>query len=527
MRNPAQRLIVVSNRLPYVVRRDGDTTWQVQPGSGGLISALVPVLRQRGGTWIGWPGSDAPASTELDQVLTDVSAGCGYSLAPVHLTSAEVHDFYQGFSNEIVWPLFHDLQSVCNFDPTYWRTYQAVNRKYAQAVAGKSRDDDFVWVHDYHLMNVGAELRASGCHAKLGFFLHIPFPSLDLFAKLPWCTQLIEALLQYDLIGFQTARDRRNFAQCVRALVPHAEVDARSPIVTATYHNRRIRIGAFPISIDVDTIVRQASTGEVTRKAAELHRLLPNRTLMLGIDRLDYTKGIPHRLQAFNDVLHRWPNLRGRISLIQVVVPSRVDIPEYDELKSTIEQLVGRINGEFMKPGGWVPVWYVYGHLTPTELVAYYRAADVALITPLRDGMNLVAKEYCASNIDEDGVLILSEFAGAAAQLRRGALLVNPYDIEGVADAIRIACSMEAPERRARMRRLRHSIKRHDVFWWVDAFLDAATAAGEPGTATAEVPLLEVDTSALHAANDADDALPETPAADSPAVRRPHANLLN
>jgi len=222
MRNPAQRLIVVSNRLPYVVRRDGDTTWQVQPGSGGLISALVPVLRQRGGTWIGWPGTDAPASRELAQVLADVGAGCGYTLEPVQLTTDEVRDFYQGFSNEIIWPLFHDLQSVCNFDPTYWRTYQAVNRKYAQAVAGKSRDDDFVWVHDYHLMNVGAELRASGCHAKLGFFLHIPFPSLDLFAKLPWCTQLIEALLQYDLIGFQTTRDRRNFVQCVRALVPDA-----------------------------------------------------------------------------------------------------------------------------------------------------------------------------------------------------------------------------------------------------------------------------------------------------------------
>jgi trehalose 6-phosphate synthase/phosphatase len=526
MRNPAQRLIVVSNRLPFVVTRDGESKWQVQPGSGGLISALVPVLRQRGGTWIGWTGTDAPASRELDQVLEDVGAGCGYNLKPVHLSPAEVHDFYQGFSNEIIWPLFHDLQSVCNFDPAYWRTYQAVNRKYAEAVAAQSRNDDFVWVHDYHLMNVAAELRAAGSRAKLGFFLHIPFPSLDLFSKLPWCTQLIDALMQYDLIGFQTPRDRRNFVQCVRALLPDAQFEGKGPVLNATLHNRRIRVGAFPISIDVDTIVRQASMGEVTRKAAEIHRLLPNRTLMLGIDRLDYTKGIPHRLQAFQDLLHRCPHLRGRISLIQVVVPSRVDIPEYDELKSTIERLVGRINGEFMKPGGWVPVWYVYGHLTPTELLAYYRAADVALVTPLRDGMNLVAKEYCASNISEDGVLVLSEFAGAATQLRRGALLVNPYDIEGVADAIRVACAMDLAERRTRMRRLRHAIRRYDVFWWVDAFLNAAFAPDDPALAIQEVPVLERAPQALRAANDAVE-LPDNPSTEPAPSRRTHANLLN
>jgi trehalose 6-phosphate synthase len=525
MRVPPQRLIVVSNRLPFVVKRDGDSQWQVQPGSGGLVSALVPVLRQRGGTWIGWPGTDGPASRDLDQVLADVGAGCGYTLRPVNLTAEEVHDFYQGFSNEIIWPLFHDLQSVCNFDPAYWRTYKAVNRKYAEVVGAQTRGDDFVWVHDYHLMNVGAELRAAGSRARLGFFLHIPFPSLDLFAKLPWCAQLIEALLEYDLIGFQTLRDRRNFVQCVRALVPEAQFEGKGPVLTAQLRNRAIRVGAFPISIDVDTIVRQAGTAEVTRKASELHRLLPNRTLMLGIDRLDYTKGIPHRLQAFHDLLKRCPHLRGRISLIQVVVPSRVDIPEYDELKSTIERLVGRINGDFMKPGGWVPVWYVYGHLTPTELLAYYRAADVALITPLRDGMNLVAKEYCAASVDENSVLILSEFAGAAAQLRRGALLVNPYDIEGVADAIRVACAMEPAERRARMRRLRHAIRRYDVFWWVDAFLDAALAPHDVA-ANEPLPALEVDPLLLRAANDAEE-LPDNPVSDTPPARRPHANLLN
>jgi trehalose 6-phosphate synthase len=220
--------------------------------------------------------------------------------------------------------------------------------------------------------------------------------------------------------------------------------------------------------------MRQAAAPAIAARAKELHTLLPRRKLVLGIDRLDYTKGIPHRLNAFHDLLTRYPQLREKMSLIQVVVPSRVDIPEYGELKTTIEQLVGRINGEFVRPGGWVPIWYVYGSLTRSELLAYYRAADIALITPLRDGMNLVAKEYCASSIEEDCVLILSEFAGAAAQLRSGALLVNPYDIEEVADTLKRAYEMDIAERQARMRRLKRSIREYDIFWWVDSFMNAA-----------------------------------------------------
>ena len=478
-------LIVVSNRLPYVATRDGEDRWKIIPGSGGLISALVPVLQQRGGMWIGWPGATAD-TLELDDALADISARCGYALKPVHLTEDEVHKFYHGFSNEVVWPLFHDLQSVCNFEPAYWRTYGDVNRKFAQTSLAHARDDQFIWVHDYHLMNVARDLRTSACRAKLGFFLHIPFPSLDLFSKLPWCVQLIEALLDYDLIGFQTPRDRRNFLECVRALVRGAQAEGKGPVVSVALAGRVVRVGTFPISIDFGAIVSQAAQPEIGREAARLHAQLPNRKLMLGVDRLDYTKGIPHRLQAFQSLLRRFPTMRERISLIQVVVPSRVDIPEYHVLKNTIERLVGEINGEFMRPGGWVPVWYVYGSLTLPTLLAYYRAADIALVTPLRDGMNLVAKEYCASSIDDDSVLILSEFAGAAVQLRRGAILVNPYDIEGVADAIRIAWAMEPADRRARMRRLRQSIRRRDVFWWVDKFLGAAFAGN--GKAISELP---------------------------------------
>ncbi len=496
------------------------------PGSGGLVSALVPILRQRGGTWIGWPGM--AADDGLDEVLADVSTGCGYALKAVHLNAEEVENFYEGFSNAVVWPLFHDLQSLCDFDPEYWRTYLAVNRKFMTAILANANDDDFVWVHDYHLMTVAAEMRSAGSRARLGFFLHIPFPSLDLFAKLPWCSQLIDALLQFDVIGFQTMRDRNNFLQCIRAFSPSVDCQGKGAVCTASVGKRSVRIGAFPISIDFGAIERQAALPEVANKASDLHRLLPGRKLLLGIDRLDYTKGIPHRVEAFANLLHRYPEMRERISLIQVVVPSRLEIRDYKNLKNTIERLVGRINGEYMKPGGWVPVWYVYGSLTTTDLLAYYRAADIALVTPLRDGMNLVAKEYCASNIEEDAVLILSQFAGAAAELRRDALLVNPYDIEGVAEAIRTAFNMSVEERRARMRRLRRTIQRHDLFYWAESFLAAALASDvKPTPRPTLEPILEEDY-ARHGLVTGDVEPEPVPAFPENAARRkPAANRLN
>jgi alpha,alpha-trehalose-phosphate synthase [UDP-forming] len=482
-----ERLIVVSNRLPFVFRHDDAGSWRVEPGGGGLVTALLPVLRNRGGMWIGWGGT-ADVSPDLNAELAAVGTGAGYTLRAVPLTAEEVRNFYEGFSNEIVWPLFHDMQQLCNFDPVYWNTYCAVNRKYAEIVHAAGAAGDFIWVHDYHLMNLGAELRALGSRSRIGFFLHIPFPSPDIYLKLPWRKALLEALLQYDLIGFQTSRDRRNFLQCARALVDVAEVDGRGHVAQMVVGGRKVRVGHFPISIDFNAFMQQAAAPQVAARAAELHKLLPRRKLILGIDRLDYTKGIPLRLKAFHNVLTRYPELRERISLIQAVVPSREDIPEYNDLKTEIEQLVGKINGGFVDPGGWVPVWYVYRNLSRLDLLAYYRAADIALVTPLRDGMNLVAKEYCACSIEEDCTLILSEFAGAAEQLARGAILVNPYDVEGVADAIHRAFHMEQDEREARMRGLRRSIRRQDVFWWVDSFLRAAIAkdlSAFPGAAEA------------------------------------------
>jgi trehalose 6-phosphate synthase/phosphatase len=467
-----ERLIVVSNRLPFSFRRGPGGRWRTEPSGGGLVTALLPVLKHRGGMWIGWPGA-ADASPGPEE-LAAVGEEAGYALRPVTLTAEEVHNFYLGFSNEIIWPLFHDLQSLCNFDPAYWRTYCEVNRKYAQVVAQESAPGDFIWVHDYHLINVAQELRRAGSRSRTGFFLHIPFPSPDLYLKLPWRLSLIEALMQFDLIGFQTVRDRRNFMQCARTLIRGVEIEGRGQVALAHVNRRTVRVGSFPISIDYNAFMQQASAPEVTEKARELHAALPGRKVILGIDRLDYTKGIPLRLQAYQALLARHSELLERVSFVQVVVPSREDIPQYRELRTEIERLVGKINGSFVRPGGWVPVWYQYRSLSRAELLAYYRAADIALVTPLKDGMNLVAKEYCACSIEEDCVLVLSEFAGAASQLGRGALLVNPYDTEGVAQALHRAYHMDKEERQSRMRAMRRSIRQYDVFWWVDSFLRAA-----------------------------------------------------
>jgi trehalose 6-phosphate synthase/phosphatase len=473
LRRNKERLIVVSNRLPYVFARTPSGGWKTQGGSGGLVTALVPVLRDRGGTWIGWSGTSGD-STGLDEAMKSASEQLGITLRGVQLDEGDVDNFYHGFSNEIIWPLFHDFPSLCIFDPKYWASYKEVNRRFAKAVVEECGKADFVWVHDYHLMNVAAEARAQGCKVRMGFFLHIPFPPPDIFFKLPWRSTVLHALLRYDLIGFQTLRDRRNFVQCLRFSEGPVTVHGKGNVVSVTAGSYTARVGNFPISIDYGSFARQAAAADVSARADELHRKLPQRKLILGIDRLDYTKGIPQRLLAFRNALDRYPELRERVSLIQVVVPSRVDIPQYHELKTQIEQLVGEINGTFMRPGGWVPVWYLYSSLSRNELLAYYRAAHIALVTPLKDGMNLVAKEYCACSIEEDCVLILSEFAGAAAQLQRGALLVNPYDIEGVADAIYRAYTMADDERRNRMRRLRRGVRECDIFWWVDTYLQAA-----------------------------------------------------
>jgi len=308
--------------------------------------------------------------------------------------------------------------------------------------------------------------------SALTFFLHIPFPPYDIFAKLPQQQQLLRALLQFDLLGFQTRRDLRNFLQCVRRVMSGAKVLSRRELQLIRFEKREIRIGHFPIGIDFDSFESGAKTEVVAQKSQQLRSAFPDCQLIMGTDRLDYSKGIPERLRAFRNALERYPELRGRVVLIQVVVPSRVEIPRYHEFKGRIDRLVGDINGRF-STGTWFPVQYHFRGLDREDLLAHYRACDIAFITPLKDGMNLVAKEYCACRINGDGVLILSQFAGAAEQLRPGAMLVNPYDVEQMADAILKAFRMSESARSARMRRMRRVVRDENVFWWVDSFLKA------------------------------------------------------
>jgi trehalose 6-phosphate synthase len=309
----------------------------------------------------------------------------------------------------------------------------------------------------------------------MAFFLHIPFPPLDNFLKLPWRFQVLRSLLEFDLIGLQTFRDRRNFLQCLRLLIRDARIFGRGPIATVRVAGREVRVGAFPISIDFEEFARRAVEPAVREKTASLRANAGQKTLILGVDRLDYTKGIPSKLQAFRHLLLSETEWQGRVTLVQVVVPSREDIPRYRDYKIEIERLVGEINGQFTR-SGWVPVHYIYRPLEGPRLPAYYLAADVALVTPWKDGMNLVSKEYCATRVDDDGVLVLSEFAGAAAQLQRGALLVNPFDREGVASALDRALRMPRSEQRTRMRKLRREVREHDIFHWLDSFLEAAVS---------------------------------------------------
>lgn len=473
MTSMQQRLVVVSNRLPAAIKKvDGE--WTVQGGAGGLVTALAPVLKNRGGIWMGWSGTSDP-DVDVDGLLEDFSSGAGYDLYTVPLTKEEVDGYYFGFSNEIIWPLFHDLQTRCRFRADYWRQFLDVNFKFAELVARKTATDDYIWVQDYHLMHLAFHLKSMGVKRKTGFFLHIPFPTPDIFMKLPWRWKVIQALTEFDLVGFQTMQDRKNFYSCLARLMPEAKLKGRGAVVTVDMGNREFRLGAFPISIDYNQFSSLAELPEVAQKTFEIREALRHRKIILGVDRLDYTKGIPERIRSIQTLLRRFPELKGKVNFVQIAVPSREEVDEYKDLRTEIEQLVGRVNGEFSIPG-WVPVHYHYRSFPHDELVAYYSAADIALVTPLRDGMNLVAKEYCACNITGDGVLVLSEFAGAAAQLQSDAYLVNPYDMEGIAKALNRAIHWSREERATHMNNLRDQIRTNNIYWWVDSFLQAGIA---------------------------------------------------
>ena len=469
------RLIVVSNRLPMVIEKDENGEWSSNPSTGGLVSVLAPILKERGGLWIGWPGtSDAPKEA-VESAMSEASSIAEIDFATVQLTSQEIDKYYAGFSNEILWPLFHDMIGKCNFDPEYWSSYQAVNRKFAAKILENLKPDDFVWIHDYHLLFVGQALREMGVKERIGFFLHIPFPSPDIFLQLPWGLDILKSLLSLDLIGLQTLRDQRNFVQCVCKHMIDTNVEGSGQIITLLFGNREVRVGALPIGIDYHDFAVSAASREVAERAWYIHEKQGKRQIVLGIDRLDYTKGIPERLRAYRYALKAFPELCGKIVLFQVVVPSRHDIPKYEDLKEEIDRLVGNINGEFGR-FDWMPIHYFYRALSREELLAYYRTSEIALITPIKDGMNLIAKEFCAVSLERNSVLILAESAGAADQLQEGALMVNPNDQKAIAEAIYHAYKMPFAERSERMDRMRDIIRQTDIRWWVKSFMKASFA---------------------------------------------------
>jgi len=465
----SSRLIVVSNRLPIALARKGGS-YVVSGSSGGLVTALSAVFRRYEGCWIGWPGSEySPAVEDLLRSVPNLE----FQVHPVFLTEEERQKFYSGFSNEIMWPLFHDLQSRCNFHPDYWDSYLAINNRFAERIAEVANENDFIWVHDYHLTAVATSLRRIGRRSTLAYFQHIPFPSPDIFEKLPWRAELLDSMLDFDLVGLQTRRDRKNFVVCVDRFVPQAKITSSGGRTIVEHAGRKTVVGDFPIGIDFDEFSSEAASSEVAALAAQIRADMHGRSLVLGVDRLDYTKGLPEKFRAFCHMLESCPHLRRNVTFVQVVVPSREDIPKYDELKREIERLSGEINGRFTD-SGWSPIHFIYRRLERKQLLAYYRAADVALVTPLKDGMNLVAKEYCAAHIGGQGVLLLSEFAGAAAELACGALLVNPNDVVGVAKALQTAILMNRNERMQRMQTLRRAVQNADVYHWVQDFLEAS-----------------------------------------------------
>lgn len=463
------RLLVVANRLPVTVEQRGDE-FIVRQSDGGLVRALAPVLARRGGAWIGWAGRAADSEV-VEAIRRDRTHGI--AMVPVEIPARDVRLFYEGCSNEIIWPLFHDLQSRCAFDPAYWEAYCRVNETFADVVEREATAEHMIWVHDYQLMLMAECLRERGIHGRVAYFHHIPFPSPDVFDKLPWRTQLLRALLRFHLVGFQTTKDRRNFISCIRRHLPGASIRRMGDRLLIHAGADTATIGTFPIGIDYDHVAATAAQPSVQRRAEAIRATFPNCRILVGVDRLDYTKGIPERLHAFEQLLADRPELTGRVTFIQVVVPSREQIPEYAELKRAIEQQVANINGRLGAPG-WTPVQYLYRNIPEDELVALYRAAHVALVTPIRDGMNLVAKEYCAAQ-QYGGVLVLSEFAGAAENLGSAALVVNPYDRDGMAEAIHRALLMDRAEQERRMSQLQGTIRSQDVFWWCDRFCAAVS----------------------------------------------------
>jgi len=461
-----QKIVLVSNRVPYKIVKS-KAGIKYKKSVGGLVTALDPILAKKGGLWLGWNGlvgknKYAEKTVEMDE---------GYSVKFLGLSKLDVRDFYHGFSNRTIWPLFHGFIFQSYFDINYWKAYQRINKKFTEKVLEEVGGDEIIWIQDYHLMLMPEMLRKALPQAKILFFLHIPFPCNEIFRVLPWDKRILEGLLGADLLGFQTPRDAMNFMySCKQEL--KLFVDYKGKRIET--ENQEIQIDNFPISIDFnhfDRIAKKSSTQHMVREFKKAHK---NVKLIISVERLDYTKGIKERLHSIKRFFEKYPEYRKKVIFIQISVPSRTKILEYRQFKQEIDQLVGNINGEFADEL-WTPVNYIYKTIPQEVLVSYYKASDICLVTPLRDGMNLIAKEYVSCKPDGNGVLVLSEFAGSAEEMNKHSLMVNPYDFEEVADSIKSALEMDSSQKRSKMLALRDIVKSNDVYNWAHSFLNHGT----------------------------------------------------
>jgi len=456
--------VVVANRLPVdrVEGPDGEEVWRTSPG--GLVAALEPMMRSANGAWVGWAGQ---ADVHLDPF-----DAVGIHLIPVSLSADEVAEYYEGFANDTIWPLYHDVIAPPQFHREWWDAYVIVNRRFAEAAASAVSENGTVWVHDYQLQLVPQMVRELRPDVTIGYFHHIPFPAHGLYAQLPWRDQVLQGLLGADVIGFQRAQDATYFLTAVRRRLRYEVKGANVAVPESDGTTRTAVARAFPISIDTEPYLELAARPDIQARAAEIRASLGNpKRILLGVDRLDYTKGIRHRIKAYGELLAEGRLNVEDVTLVQVASPSRERVDAYVHLRDEIELAVSRINGD-TDTMGHTAIRYLHQGYPREEMVALYLAADVMLVTALRDGMNLVAKEYVATRIDNRGVLVLSEFTGAADELRQ-AVRVNPHDIEGVKAAIMTAVEMTPAEQGKRMRSLRRRVLENDVAAWSSSFLAA------------------------------------------------------
>lgn len=454
------KTIIISNRLPVKLTEENGE-YNLSPSEGGLATGLGSVYKKGSNIWIGWPGMEIPVERqdEVRQKLAELN------LIPVFLTNEEISLYYEGFSNEVLWPVFHYLVTYANFDQIYWDFYKIVNEKFKAAVVANLSAGDTIWIHDYQLLLLPGLIRSELSEVTIGFFQHIPFPSFEIFRLIPWREELIVGMLGADLLGFHTFDDARHFLSAASRL---SSSNLSENVLL--YNDRQVVVEAFPMGIDSEKFERLTKHEKVAKFTTSIKTSLKNIKTILSIDRLDYSKGILQRLQAFELLLQLHPEYIGKLALYMIVVPSRDTVPKYKELKDQIDQLVGNINAHF-RTINWVPVHYFYRSFSVEFLSAIYSSADICLVTPMRDGMNLVSKEYVASRVQEDGVLILSEMAGASKELN-DALIVNPNNIGDIMEAIVQALNMSTEEQHMRMKSMRAIVAKFDIHLWVKNFMD-------------------------------------------------------